>query len=85
MLYIQQAISALGKHYHEGHFCCTACKEPFGDHSAFMVHEDKPYCQEDYMKICGKKCSGCGQYMSGEYINALDQEWHKSCFVCTVC
>lgn len=37
------------------------------------------------MKMCGKKCSGCGEYISGEYINALDKEWHKSCFVCTVC
>ncbi|CAO0797557.1 unnamed protein product [Mucor circinelloides] len=81
----QQAISALGKHYHEGHFCCTACGKPFGDHSAFMVHNDKPYCQQDYMKMCGKKCSGCGEYISGEYINALDKEWHKSCFVCTDC
>lgn len=50
-----------------------------------MVHNDKPYCQQDYMKMCGKKCSGCGEYISGEYINALDKEWHKSCFVCTVC
>jgi hypothetical protein len=36
------------------------------------------------MKVCGKKCSGCGKYISGEYINALDQEWHKPCFSCTV-
>lgn len=49
-----------------------------------MVHEGKPYCQEDYLKICGKKCSGCGEYISGEYINALDQEWHKKCFNCFV-
>ncbi|GAN11163.1 transforming growth factor beta-1-induced transcript 1 protein-like isoform X2 [Mucor ambiguus] len=81
----QQAISALGKHYHEGHFCCSACGTPFGDHSAFMVHNDKPYCQEDYMKMCGKKCNGCGEYISGEYINALDKEWHKPCFICTDC
>ncbi|CAO3631262.1 unnamed protein product [Mucor hiemalis] len=79
------AINALGKHYHEDHFCCTACRKPFGDKAAFMVHEDKPYCQDDYMKICGKKCSGCGQYISGEYINALEQEWHKGCFTCTDC
>ncbi|GAA5808596.1 hypothetical protein MFLAVUS_001988 [Mucor flavus] len=79
------AISALGKHYHEGHFGCTTCQKPFGDHSAFMVYEDKPYCQEDYLKICGKKCSGCGEYISGEYINALDQEWHKNCFNCFDC
>ncbi|RCI06266.1 Transforming growth factor beta-1-induced transcript 1 protein [Rhizopus stolonifer] len=79
------AISALGKHYHEGHFCCTVCDMPFGDYSAFLVHEGRPYCQQDYMKVCGKKCSGCGEYISGEYINALEQPWHKSCFVCTEC
>ncbi|KAL0144092.1 LIM domain-containing protein [Mucor lusitanicus] len=56
---------------------CDFCHEPI--EQRLMVHNDKPYCQEDYMKI------GCGEYISGEYINALDKEWHKSCFVCTDC
>jgi hypothetical protein len=74
----------LGKYYHEGHFCCTVCREPFGDHSAFLVHDEKPYCQDDYMKLFAKKCGGCGNGISGEYVNALDQSWHKGCFACTV-
>ncbi|KAI8361764.1 hypothetical protein BD560DRAFT_316182, partial [Blakeslea trispora] len=80
----QTAIRALGKHYHEGHFCCVVCQSPI-DNDAFMVHEGQPYCQQDYQKKCGKICSGCGDYLTGEYINALDRPWHPACFVCTEC
>ncbi|KAI9485565.1 MAG: hypothetical protein EXX96DRAFT_545624 [Benjaminiella poitrasii] len=81
----QKSISVLGKHYHEGHFCCTLCRKPFGDHSSFLLHDEKPYCQEDYLKVCGKKCSGCGEYILGEYVSALDRSWHKNCFTCADC
>ncbi|OBZ85860.1 Transforming growth factor beta-1-induced transcript 1 protein [Choanephora cucurbitarum] len=79
------AIRALGKHYHEGHFCCVVCQTPLDDHSAFMVHEGQPYCQDDYKKSYSKKCNGCGDYLVGQYINALGQAWHPTCFVCTEC
>ncbi|KAI8988479.1 hypothetical protein BDF20DRAFT_833331 [Mycotypha africana] len=79
----QAAIRALGKHFHEGHFRCSACQKPLGDQVAFLVHEEKPYCQEDYQKLFGKKCAGCKEPISGQYINALDQSWHPNCFVCT--
>jgi hypothetical protein len=49
-----------------------------------MVHDGKPYCQQDYMTSFGKKCGGCQQFINGEYIDAMDQHWHKKCFVCTV-
>jgi hypothetical protein len=74
----------LDKYYHEGHFCCVVCKSPFEDQQGFMVHDGKPYCQQDYMTSFGKKCGGCQQFINGEYIDAMDQHWHKKCFVCTV-
>ncbi|KAI9247527.1 hypothetical protein BY458DRAFT_527133 [Sporodiniella umbellata] len=80
----KQALKVLGKYYHENHFCCTVCKLPIGQEQ-FKVYQDEPYCQEDYRKKFGKKCSGCSQFLQGEYINALGQMWHKHCFHCTVC
>lgn len=73
----------LGKYYHENHFCCCVCKLPIGQEQ-FKVHEEEAYCQEDYLKKFGKRCSGCSQFLQGEYINALGQMWHKQCFHCTV-
>ncbi|KAG1459550.1 hypothetical protein G6F56_006141 [Rhizopus delemar] len=79
-----QALRVLGKYYHENHFCCCVCKLPIGQEQ-FKVHEEEAYCQEDYLKKFGKRCSGCSQFLQGEYINALGQMWHKQCFHCTDC
>lgn len=49
-----------------------------------MVHDGHPYCEKDYLRKFGQKCMGCGEYMSGEFLNALGGDWHKDCFVCTV-
>lgn len=80
----EKSINALGKHYHEGHFFCRECGNPF-DEGGFMVHDGHPYCEKDYLKKFGQKCMGCGDYISGEFLNALGGDWHKHCFVCTEC
>ncbi|GAB5588371.1 hypothetical protein Unana1_03271 [Umbelopsis nana] len=82
--FINKSINALGKHYHEGHFFCRECGNPF-DEGGFMVHDGHPYCEKDYLRKFGQKCMGCGEYMSGEFLNALGGDWHKDCFVCTEC
>jgi len=30
-------------------------------------------------------CSGCGNTIGGDYIIALDHDWHKECFSCGLC
>ncbi|KAJ2957227.1 hypothetical protein NQZ79_g7048 [Umbelopsis isabellina] len=80
----EKSINALGKHYHEGHFFCRECGNPF-DEGGFMVHDGHPYCEKDYLKKFGQKCMGCDDYISGEFLNALGGDWHKHCFVCTEC
>ncbi|ORY89913.1 hypothetical protein BCR43DRAFT_464653 [Syncephalastrum racemosum] len=81
----EKSISALGKHYHVGHFFCRGCSKPFDETSAFMVHDGHPYCEKDYMAKFGHACMGCGEIISGEFLNALGGDWHKSCFVCADC
>ncbi|KAI8384987.1 uncharacterized protein BYT42DRAFT_564301 [Radiomyces spectabilis] len=81
----EKSISALGKHYHVGHFFCRECGKPFDESSAYMVHEGHPYCEKDYLNKYGHKCMGCGEYIMGEFLGALDGDWHKECFVCASC
>ncbi|KAI7868628.1 hypothetical protein BDF14DRAFT_1792340 [Spinellus fusiger] len=81
----EKAIRALGKTYHQGHFFCRQCGKPFDESSAFMVHENHPYCEKDYLEKFGHKCKGCGEYITGELVGALGGDWHKECFVCAEC
>ncbi|KAG0184057.1 hypothetical protein DFQ28_000214 [Apophysomyces sp. BC1034] len=69
----EKSIQALGKYYHEGHFFCRECGKPFDETDAFMVHDGHPYCEVDYLAKFGHKCMGCGEYITGEVVSALDE------------
>ncbi|CAG8605244.1 10611_t:CDS:2, partial [Ambispora leptoticha] len=77
-------INALGKSWHNGHFFCRECGEPFAD-GGFMVNDGFPYCKKDWVKLFAPKCKGCTQPINGEYVNALKGMWHRDCFVCAAC
>ncbi|CAG8487211.1 8444_t:CDS:2 [Cetraspora pellucida] len=77
-------INALGKSWHQGHFFCRECGNPF-EAGGFMVHDGFPYCEKDWIKKFAPKCKGCQEPIRGEFTNALDGMWHRECFVCKVC
>ncbi|KAG9298912.1 hypothetical protein G9A89_015934 [Geosiphon pyriformis] len=77
-------INALGKSWHNGHFFCRECGEPFVN-GGFMVHDDFPYCKKDWVQKFAPKCKGCVKPINGEYVNAMDGKWHRECFVCRAC
>ncbi len=77
-------IEALGHQWHKEHFVCTVCHEPF-DGQQFFEQDGNPYCEKDYLEKFGKRCFGCGDFIRGEYVQALDHFWHKEHFVCTIC
>lgn len=81
----EHSISALGKTYHPGHFFCRECGKPFDENSDFLEHNGHAYCERDYYKQFGKKCKGCEETITGEFLMALGAEWHKECFVCAEC
>ncbi|KAF9946932.1 hypothetical protein BGZ72_011011 [Mortierella alpina] len=79
-----ECLTALGKSWHPGHFFCRECGDPFED-DGYMVHEDQPYCEKDYLRLFAPKCTGCQDPIQGDFINALKGKWHRDCFGCTVC
>ncbi|CAO3668519.1 unnamed protein product [Rhizopus microsporus] len=81
----EHSISALGKSYHPGHFFCRECGKPFQEDSSFLEHDGHAYCEKDYYKKFGKKCKGCEEVITGDFLVALGGEWHKECFVCSDC
>ncbi|KAI8085854.1 uncharacterized protein B0P05DRAFT_533968 [Gilbertella persicaria] len=81
----EHSISALGKTYHPGHFFCRECGKPFDEETTFLEHEGHAYCEKDYYKQFGKKCRGCEEIITGDFLVALGADWHKECFVCADC
>ncbi|KAF9576369.1 hypothetical protein EC968_008664 [Mortierella alpina] len=79
-----ECLTALGKSWHPGHFFCRECGDPFAE-DGYMVHEDQPYCEKDYLRLFAPKCTGCQDPIQGDFINALKGKWHRDCFGCTVC
>ena len=43
-------------------------------------------CGDCYGESYGATCGGCGQKIGGDqlWVEALDQQWHQNCFICTV-
>ncbi|KAG0196818.1 hypothetical protein BGX28_009704 [Mortierella sp. GBA30] len=79
-----ECLTALGKSWHPGHFFCRECGDPF-EEDGYMVHDDQPYCEKDYLRLFAPKCTGCQDPIQGDFINALKGKWHRDCFGCTVC
>ena len=80
----ENAIEALGKHFHQDHFFCSQCGKTFDSECLFMQYDGKAYCQEDYASLFAGRCAGCQQNLMGEYISAMDKNWHNECFTCSV-
>jgi len=70
--------------YHNNHFVCAICGEKFGNRSYFEK-DGKPYCERDYELNFMTKCDACGQTINGEVMEALNGNYHPSCFKCSSC
>ena len=85
---IGEHVVALGEHWHNGHFFCAECGDPF-EHG--MTHIEKDgyawciNCQTKRTERRAPKCKMCKTPVIGEYIQALGGEWHEQCFRCAEC
>ncbi|KAJ6788272.1 hypothetical protein PWT90_02409 [Aphanocladium album] len=81
-------VVALGEHWHNGHFFCAECGDPF-EHG--MTHIEKDgyawciNCQTKRTERRAPKCKRCKKGVVGQYIQALGGEWHDECFRCAEC
>ncbi|PIK37225.1 putative actin-binding LIM protein 1 isoform X8 [Apostichopus japonicus] len=64
-----QALVALDKHWHVWCFKCTVCKKVLS--GEYMGRDGKPYCDRDYHRLYGIKCSLCEVYITGKVL-----EWY---------
>eukprot|EP00835_Amoeboradix_gromovi_P000704 NODE_26_length_35450_cov_0.398320.p14 type:complete len:231 gc:universal NODE_26_length_35450_cov_0.398320:10945-11637(+) len=82
-LITESYINALDKKWHPEHFFCSHCGVLFED-GQFMENEGKPYCKPHFLQLFAPSCAKCSKPISEEGLNALNQMFHASCFVCFV-
>ena len=79
-------ISACGHTYHEEHFFCAECGDPFSNQTPFVEHNGYAYCVTCHTRRTSARCRGCKQVILEELtVEALGGKWHEQCFVCYEC
>ncbi|ORY27680.1 hypothetical protein BCR39DRAFT_469152 [Naematelia encephala] len=88
------------RYYHELHFFCSECGDPFLDPSqssapgahasddetnAFVIHNGHPYCERCHLRLHKPKCRACSKPIPEVAAEAMGSKWHKECFVCVTC
>ncbi len=61
-----QALMALDKQYHVWCFKCRSCQVLL--HGEYMGKDGQPYCERDYQKEFGVKCTYCRRFISGKVL-----------------
>jgi paxillin len=79
-----RCLTAMNKKWHVDCFVCNNCCQPFQG-GRFFENNGMPYCQGCFEKTFMTRCAGCSQNVSGRIINAMAQQWHQECFVCSYC
>jgi hypothetical protein len=88
----ERSTFALDRYWHSNHFVCTgACgKNLVG--KTFMVHENRPYCKDDYLLQFGRRCQRCNDFvlegfgLGGNDIgSSRGPIFHSKCIQCSKC
>ncbi|XP_050430452.1 actin-binding LIM protein 1 isoform X2 [Adelges cooleyi] len=91
-----QALYALDKQWHIYCFKCHACSAVLhGEYMGSVVNsktyhqffrDGVPYCEKDYQKLFGVKCTYCTRFISGKVLQAGENHhFHPTCARCAKC
>lgn len=75
-------VTALGQTWHENHFTCTVCSQPFTSDRFRKGADNQPYCETHFAEQFGVKCARCSKPVVGSVFEALGKSYHVDCFRC---
>ncbi|KAL9600114.1 MAG: hypothetical protein Q9219_003370 [cf. Caloplaca sp. 3 TL-2023] len=79
-----KVVQACGGEWHEGHFFCAQCGDPFDEHTPFVEKDGYAWCLGCHTNRFSGKCRGCKKPVVDLVVRALGGEWHDGCFCCKV-
>mmetsp|Transcript_160925 Transcript_160925/g.516478 ORF Transcript_160925/g.516478 Transcript_160925/m.516478 type:complete len:644 (-) Transcript_160925:143-2074(-) len=71
------------KTYHSNCFQCSACHQSI--RGSFQPGEQGEALCEGCARARAPRCAGCSLAITGKYVSAENQTFHKECFVCASC
>ncbi|VDN01970.1 unnamed protein product [Thelazia callipaeda] len=79
-------VLANGLSYCPNHFICSnkSCGRKLLD-IGFVEEKGRKYCEHCFETEIAPRCAKCKQPITADCLNALQQQWHPHCFVCTHC
>lgn len=81
-----EVIVACGAEWHEGHFFCAECGDPFTSTTPFVEDAGYAWCVQCHSRRTASRCRGCKLPVVEEVvITALGGQWHEKCFACHEC
>eukprot|EP01088_Endostelium_zonatum_P007709 TRINITY_DN2007_c0_g1_i1.p1 TRINITY_DN2007_c0_g1~~TRINITY_DN2007_c0_g1_i1.p1 ORF type:complete len:558 (-),score=187.68 TRINITY_DN2007_c0_g1_i1:152-1825(-) len=78
-----RSIMAMGRCWHNEHFCCTTCRSPFNGEQ-FFEEGGLPYCKEDWKKLFANLCAKCNLPVV-DGVESMGKNYHPDCFTCQSC
>ena len=79
-----EVIVACGAEWHQGHFFCAQCGDPFDSTTPFVEKDGYAWCVGCHTNRYSSKCRKCKKPVTDTVVKALGYDWHADCFVCTV-
>lgn len=80
-----EVVVACGNTWHQGHFFCAECGDPFEAKSKFVEKDGYAWCVGCYTNRYSGRCKKCKRPVTDTVVKALGGEWHEECFVCMEC
>jgi len=78
-------IRAMGSCYHQDHFVCEYCSQPFPGGRFIKAADGNLYCEQDFAELFAKRCKVCNEVVAGKVVNAEGMSFHPEHFICVGC
>lgn len=83
--YILAGKTSWCKYCSQNHFNCSSCRRSLLDIGFIEDNSCKYYCEFCFEAYYAPACYKCNLRIKGDCLNALNKQWHPSCFVCGHC
>lgn len=82
---VSNRVCVQGKNYHSDCITCHHCKEPLARKGKIFQKDGVIYCSTDYLNFFSRRCTTCGDHITGRCVTVNDESYHAECLKCSIC